>query len=74
MPEQQRAFVRQHPAAFVPVTGTWGEQGSTTVRLDAVDEDTLGEAMTLAWRNSVNKGPSRAARPAKRPAGRRVAR
>jgi hypothetical protein len=42
------------------------------VRLAAVDEDTLGEAVTLAWRNAVDKGahrPStrnRSARPARR--------
>lgn len=52
-PDQQRACVREHPDAFVPVKGTWGEQGSTTVRLDAVDEETLGEALTLAWQNTV---------------------
>jgi|SRR5688572_9079968 hypothetical protein len=56
-PEQQRAQVRDHPRAFVPVKGTWGEQGSTNVRLDAIDDDTLGEAMTLAWQNARAKGP-----------------
>jgi hypothetical protein len=52
-PDQQRAFVREHPDAFVPVKGKWGEQGSTTVRLEAVDEETLGEALTLASQNIV---------------------
>ena len=58
-PDQQRAFVRDHTEAFVPVKGSWGEQGSTTVRLEAVSEDTLGEAMTLAWQNATAKGPTR---------------
>jgi uncharacterized protein (TIGR02246 family) len=53
-PDQQRSWVRQHPAAFLPVKGSWGEQGSTTVRLDAVDEEVLGEALSLAWQNAVN--------------------
>ena len=52
-PGQQRTWVSEHPDAFVPVKGKWGEQGSTTVRLGAVDEETLGEALTLAWRNTV---------------------
>ena len=65
-PEQQRRFVRDHPAAFVPAAGAWGEQGSTTVRLDAVGEEALGEALTLAWRNAIEKGPARGARKQRR--------
>jgi hypothetical protein len=52
-PEQQEAFLREHPAAFAPESGAWGRQGCTAVRLDMADEDTVGEAMTLAWRNSA---------------------
>ena len=58
-PDQQRSFVRNQPDAFVPAAGAWGDQGSTTVRLNAVDEEALGEALTLAWRNAVAKGPTR---------------
>ncbi len=58
-PDQQRTRVREHPDAFVPVKGKWGEQGATTVRLDAVDEETLGEALTLALQNTVAKGRAR---------------
>ena len=54
-PDQQRARVREHPDAFVPAKGKWGEQGSTTVRLDTVDEEALGEALTLAWQNTLAK-------------------
>ncbi len=36
--------------------------GATTVRLDAVDEETLGEALTLAWQNTAGKGSARATR------------
>lgn len=60
-PDQQRAWVRAHPDAFTPVKGAWGEQGATGVRLDAVDEEALGEALTRAWRNAVDKGPTRSA-------------
>lgn len=61
-PDQQRAFVRDYPDVFVPAAGAWGEQGSTTVRLATVDEEALGEALTHAWRNAVEKGPTRSAR------------
>jgi hypothetical protein len=54
-PEQQQTFVQQHPEAFAPENGAWGRMGCTKVRLDSVDEDTLGEAMTLAWQNSGQK-------------------
>jgi len=58
-PEQQQRFVRDHPDAFTPVAGAWGRGGSTIVRFDSVDEDTLGEAMTLAWQNEVNRPDAR---------------
>jgi hypothetical protein len=55
-PDQQQIFVRENPAAFTPENGAWGRQGCTRVLLDSVDEDKLGEALTLAWQNIVNKG------------------
>lgn len=54
-PEQQQEFMHAHPNAFSPEVGAWGRQGCTAVRLDAVDEDTLGEALTLAWQRTVDK-------------------
>ena len=60
-PEQQADFIRDLPKAFTPEAGAWGRQGCTAVRLDAVDADTLGEALTLAWRGLASKAgrPSR---------------
>ena len=58
-PDQQRAWVRDLPDAFVPVNGKWGEQGATTVRLVAVDEEALGGALTLAWQNAKAKRAAR---------------
>jgi hypothetical protein len=58
-PDQQREFVRDHPSAFAPESGAWGRQGSTAVRLAAIDEETLGEALTLAWRNVASLPPKR---------------
>jgi hypothetical protein len=50
-PEQQRELLLADAATFAPASGAWGRQGYTMVRLAAVDEERLGEAMTLAWRN-----------------------
>lgn len=41
-PDQQQAFVLENPSAFKPENGAWGRQGCTAVRLDTVDEETLG--------------------------------
>lgn len=57
-PEQQQRFVREAPATFTPEKGAWGLQGCTAVRLDAADDDVLGEAMTLAWQNATAKRPA----------------
>lgn len=54
-PDQQAVFVRDHPDAFLPESGAWGRGGSTRVVLASIDEETLGEAMTLAWRNAEDK-------------------
>jgi len=58
-PEQQAQLLRDHPEAFEPAAGAWGRAGSTTVRLAAVEKETLGEALTLAWQHIVAKGPSK---------------
>jgi hypothetical protein len=58
-PEQQQTFIGDEPEAFKPEPGAWGRQGCTAVRLELVDEDTLGEALTLAWRNVAERPPGR---------------
>ena len=57
-PDQQQEFIRAHPGVFGPESGAWGLAGCTRVRLAAVDEETLGEAATLAWQNLVNRTAS----------------
>ena len=64
-PDQQKELIRQYPAAFSPEAGAWGRAGCTRVTLSAVDEDPLGEAMTLAWQNLAN-AKSKPAKPRKR--------
>lgn len=52
-PEQQADFLRRSPEAFAPESGAWGRQGCTAVRLGLADEETVGEALTLARRNNA---------------------
>ena len=54
-PEQQQRFLRDQPGAFKPAAGAWGASGSTLVHFGSVDEDTLGEALTLCWQNAAAK-------------------
>ena len=61
-PDQQEEFVRDYRGVFVPSAGAWGRAGCTSVRLAGVEEEALGQAMTLAWRNAVEKGQTRSAR------------
>jgi YjbR protein len=58
-PAQQEKFLKDDPSAFVPESGAWGRQGCTRVTLALVEEDMLGEAMTLAWQNVMAKRTSR---------------
>jgi hypothetical protein len=60
-PTQQETFVRENPGTFTPENGAWGRAGCTAVRLQSVEEDTLGEALTIAWQHVASKGPSRSA-------------
>jgi len=66
-PDQQRQFLSADPDAFSPASGAWGRDGATTVRFASVDEETLGEAMTLAWQNVINKPGRKPARKTKKP-------
>jgi hypothetical protein len=56
-PEQQQDFLRDHPDTFTPEAGAWGRSGCTRVLLAAVDEETLGEALTLAFQNATKQRP-----------------
>jgi hypothetical protein len=47
--DDQRRLVSERPESFEPEAGAWGRQGCTRVSLQSLDEDTLGEALTLAW-------------------------
>ena len=66
-PEQQKTLIAANADVFTPASGAWGRQGCTMVVLDRLDEEVLGEAMTLAWQNASQARPA-GARRARRPA------
>lgn len=51
-PDQQHFKCMMHPDSFHPVANKWGEKGVTTVILANVDEDTLQNALELAWQRA----------------------
>jgi len=66
-PEQQERFLRERVAGFMSESGAWGRGGCTRVVLDAIDEESLGEAMTLAFQNIAGAKPA-ATKRVRRPA------
>ena len=64
--EVQQEFIRAHPSAFSMVNGAWGLQGATRVHLESAEEDAVGEAVTVAWRHAVAKGPTRSTKTRKK--------
>jgi hypothetical protein len=54
-PEQQQGLIAEHPDTFTPESGAWGRAGCTRVHLASVQEEVLGDALTLAWQNAVHK-------------------
>ena len=57
-PDQQKTFITEHPKSYAPETGAWGRSGCTRVNLGTVDEDSLGQALTLAWQNIAQPKPA----------------
>src|ERR1700730_353578 len=49
--DQQATFIATTPEVFAPASNGWGRLGRTIVRLDAVDEALLQDAVSTAWRN-----------------------
>jgi hypothetical protein len=54
-PEDQHNFSEDYPDAFIPVKGTWGRRGATSVHLKAARKETLRKAIQAAWRNIATK-------------------
>lgn len=54
-PEDQHNFSKDYPDAFVPVKGTWGRRGATSVFLKNAAKETVSKAIHAAWRNMAPK-------------------
>jgi hypothetical protein len=52
-PEEQARFMEDAPRVFEPVAGAWGRGGATSVNLSVADEETVGEALTVAWQRRI---------------------
>jgi hypothetical protein len=63
--DQQKDFLRDAPTAFEPAAGAWGRSGWTMITLRAVDQETVGEALTLAWQNVATLKGSKASKRSK---------
>jgi hypothetical protein len=66
-PEQQQTYLQNEPEVFTPAAGAWGRNGCTLVRLAIADPDTVGQAMTDAWK-LAQMTPATRGRSAKRTA------
>jgi YjbR len=65
-PEEQARFVADYPAVFVPESGAWGLQGWTRIQLSPAAEESIGEALTLAWQSALKTPTKPRARRKKR--------
>jgi hypothetical protein len=54
-PEDQHYFSKDYPDVFIPVKGTWGRRGATSVHLKAAKKEVLRKAIEAAWRNTAPK-------------------
>jgi hypothetical protein len=54
-PEDQHYFSKDHPDIFLPVKGTWGRRGATSVFLKNASTAIMDKAIRAAWRNVAPK-------------------
>ena len=52
-PEQQKDLSDKHPNSFKPASGKWGDGGATLIILAEATSEIAGEALTLAYENTV---------------------
>ena len=48
-PIEQEMFVRAEPTVFIPVKGTWGRKGCTSVCLKPAKKSSVRRALAAAW-------------------------
>jgi hypothetical protein len=54
-PQQQAAFIEQHPKVFEPFNGAWGRRGCTKVLLKVATRSAVAPALVAAWSNTAPK-------------------
>jgi hypothetical protein len=54
-PEQQDILCKAEPTVFVPVQGSWGRQGATSLNLKAAKKAEVRGALLTAWRKVAPK-------------------
>jgi hypothetical protein len=54
-PQDQEFLMRDHPGAFSPAAGKWGESGSTIVALKTATRRVVAIALESAWRKRAPK-------------------
>ena len=54
-PAAQQILIATRPDLFLPVAGGWGRMGSTHVRLAEADEESLTDALRIAWEQRCEK-------------------
>ena len=54
-PDLQQSLVAEAPEVFLPVSGGWGRQGATHIRLAGTTPEQLLKGLQLAWNLRVQK-------------------
>ena len=72
-PDQQEFKCMLDPAAFAPVPGGWGRMGYTTATLENLDEQSLRDALMMAYGNALPKAKTKPKTAAGKPAAVKVA-
>lgn len=54
-PELQQSLIAEAPGVFLPVSGGWGRQGATHIRLAEATPQQLLKGLRLAWNLRVEK-------------------
>lgn len=54
-PEDQHNFSKDYPETFIPVKGTWGRRGATSVVLQKAPKQVLTRAIKAAWHHHAPK-------------------
>lgn len=54
-PAAQQILITTRPDLFLPIAGGWGRMGMTHVRLSEADEESLTDALRIAWEQRCEK-------------------